>query len=317
MSIALAAFLLGQAPEAAAATAPVASFSVSPPTPRTLETVTFRSTSSGSITSHRWDLDNDGSCDDVAGPDARRSFPVSGSYRITLCVAGPGGTAEQTQNVVVANRGPLASLVALPRRPETGASVSFVSTSRDPDGPIVSQAWDLDGDGAFDDGGDVTASRTFSLPGRYTIGLRVADRNGAKATAIQVVSVRPALLAPFPVVLTLGEVLPSGLRIKVLQVEAPRGARVRIRCRGRGCPRRRSRRRPPRSSGPLAIPARSRRYRRFERWLRAPATLEIVVTKPGRIGKYTRLRVRRGKRPLRKDLCIFPGKRRPQRCPSE
>jgi len=40
----------------------------------------------------------------------------------------------------------------------------------------------------------------------------------------------------------------------------------------------------------------------------------VLVTKPGRIGKYTRFRLRRGAAPDRRDLCVRYGSTRPFRC---
>jgi PKD repeat protein len=290
---------------AAVAVSPVASFSVSPSLPRTMEVVTFQSTSTGDVTTTKWDLDNDGACDDASGSTARRSFAVSGTYRITLCLAGPDGSAEQSKAVRVANRGPTASLGQLPVRPETGDTVTFVSTSKDPDGPITSQAWDLDGDGSFDDGGDVLASRRYAIPGAYKVGLRVTDSNGAQATTTRTVAVRASLLSPFPVVRVAGSRRGSAVQIRLLEVDVPRGARVRIRCRGRGCPKARRH----------AQAARLRRFRRYERGYGPGAVLAVSVKTPGTIGKYTRFRVSRGGRLLRRDLCVAPGKR-PTRCRS-
>ena len=61
--------------------------------------------------------------------------------------------------VVAANRLPQASFTSSPPNPVVGAPVTFRSTSRDPDGRVVSHAWDLDNDGAFDDGSDIEDDR--------------------------------------------------------------------------------------------------------------------------------------------------------------
>ena len=39
----------------------------------------------------------------------------------------------------------------VPEHPVAGEGVVLTSTAFDPDGPIITQLWDLDGDGAFDD----------------------------------------------------------------------------------------------------------------------------------------------------------------------
>jgi hypothetical protein len=57
-------------------------------------------------------------------------------------------------------------------------------------------------------------------------------------------------------------------------------------------------------------------FRRFERLLRFGVTLEILVFKAGEIGKYTRFTVRRGKLPVRVDMCLDAAGVRPLVCPS-
>jgi hypothetical protein len=57
-------------------------------------------------------------------------------------------------------------------------------------------------------------------------------------------------------------------------------------------------------------------FRRFERSLRAGVVLEIRVSKPGRIGKYTRFSIRRGRLPVRTDACLASTEPTPIRCPS-
>ena len=75
------------------------------------------------------------------------------------------------------------------------------TTSTDPDGDALSYAWDLDDDGAFDDGTGATASRTYPL-GTHTVSLRVDDNHGhTHATSVQV---QAGNTAP-----TLGTVTPS------------------------------------------------------------------------------------------------------------
>ena len=56
--------------------------------------------------------------------------------------------------------------------------------------------------------------------------------------------------------------------------------------------------------------------RALQRTYRPKATIEIRVTQPRKIGKYTRVKTRKGKAPLRIDRCLMPGKTRPVRCPT-
>jgi hypothetical protein len=43
--------------------------------------------------------------------------------------------------------------------------------------------------------------------------------------------------------------------------------------------------------------------------------LEIRVLSGARIGKYTRILIRQGKSPARRDACVWPGARAPRACP--
>ena len=117
--------------------------------------------------------------------------------------------------------------------------------------------------------------------------------------------VGPRVLEPFPVVRIRGRITRTGASISLLLVRAPVGARVSLRCRGRACPMRRLAR---------ATTARSLRVRSFERHLGAGTLVEVFVTRPGLIGKYTRFRIRRRGAPARTDLCLVPGQRAPRAC---
>jgi hypothetical protein len=298
--------LLALAPSASAAP-PFASFSYAPTAPLTLETVTFTSTSAGNITSQSWDFDGDGVFDDASGSKATTTFPRAGTYRVGLRVAGPPGQAEQFQNVTVANRPPNASIVLLPATPVEGTPVSLVSMSTDPDGGIALQQWDLDNDGAFDDASGALVTLTFPA-GAHIVRLRIVDSDGAEAIAgvlVPVATKASQFLNSFPVVRLVGRTTTTGVLIRRLTVQAPSGSRVKVRCRGRGCPRRSQ----VRTSDLL-------RFRRFERRLRVRAVLEVFVTNPKSIGKYTRFTVRKGQAPRRRDLCIPPGGGPPVPCPS-
>jgi PKD repeat protein len=61
------------------------------------------------------------------------------------------------------------------------------SGSRDPEGGPLTYAWDLDGDGAFDDSAAVRPTYTFTQPGTYDARLRVADARNQSATSAPVI----------------------------------------------------------------------------------------------------------------------------------
>ena len=300
---------------------PVAQFTFAPQSPLTNELVTFTSQSTGA-TSENWDLDGDRTCDDVIGSSsAARSFPTAGLYKVTLCVSDAFGQAgSQTLNVAVQNRAPVAALTYAPLDPQSGDSVMLTSISADPDGPIVSQQWDLDADGAFDDAAGPTAELSSLTAGGHRVALLVADQNGATgvATADVAVRERPAeSISPFPIVSMLAAVGERGTRIQELVVRAPAGARIRVRCRGRGCPFRTFTRKAAlvRRADVNAHAARIIRIHRFRGHLLRPGTLiEIRVTKRGEVGKFTRFRIRKGKPPKRTDRCLPPGAKHPRRC---
>jgi PKD repeat protein len=318
----------------------VASFTYSPTLPLPNQTVVFTSTSTvtgtnNQIASQVWDLDGDHLFDDATGPIAARAFPAAGSFPVSLLVTDTRGDlpAFATQSVTV-NAPPSASF-AYSSSPTEGSPVYFFSTASDPDGFITSQAWDLDNDGQFDDGTNTFASRSFDSPGRYTVRLRVVDNRGAAqaasadmivgalaspamVTPVGSLAIGLKLLSPFPVVRISGVVTRAGIRVRLLTVDAPADAKIRIRCRKRGCPFRRRSRLVESGAGVTERARVSRliRFKRFKgRLLRPGTVVQVFVTKPGTIGKYTRLKVRRGKLPARADRCLVPGAARPVPCP--
>ena len=87
------------------------------------------------------------------------------------------------------NQPPIAVANADPTSGPAPLTVAFDGgTSSDPDGDALTYAWDLDGDGAFDDASAATASYTYTEPGTYTASLRVTDPSGASATSSVTIS---------------------------------------------------------------------------------------------------------------------------------
>ena len=119
------------------------------------------------------------------------------------------------------------------------------------------------------------------------------------------VSRTPRMMRPAPLVRVRGRTTPMGARITLLTVSAPRGARITVRCKGRGCGVRR-----------WARTTALTRLTRFERELGTGTRLTILVTKGNRIGKYTHLVIRRNRAPARVDRCLMPGSSRPVACPA-
>jgi PKD domain/Bacterial Ig-like domain len=210
---------------------------------------------------------------------------------------------------------PVASFTWFPSVPQTDEAVSLISSSTDATSPITAFAWDLTSGGPFQSAGAVL-STSFATPGAHAVQLRVTNAEGISSVAsetIHVVSPTPLLMQPFPVVRIAGAETASGVKVKLLEVQQmPAGARLTVRCKGRGCP--------IKSATRVAVAGAQGvapvEFRRFERPLPPGLTLEILVSKPGEIGKYTRFTVRRGKLPRRVDMCLEPASLKPLACPS-
>ena len=210
---------------------------------------------------------------------------------------------------------PVSSFKWFPPLPKTGEPVSLVSSSTDAASPITGFAWALTTNGPFQAGGAVL-NTSFSTPGGHLVRLRVTDANGLPSVATETINVvgrRASLMQPFPVVRIVGTDTASGVRLRLLKVQQlPAGARITVRCKGHGCPIKSARRVAVSNKwgvGPVEFP-------RFERPLRFGVTLEILVSKPGEIGKYTRFAIRRGKLPERLDMCLDAAGVKPLVCPS-
>ena len=279
-------------------------------------------------------------------------YATPGFYRPWMYVVDSAGvwSAKAFGPSFQVNEPPTASFRFSPTRPKPGDRVTFTSTSSDYEQTeyeeAVSYAWDLDGDG-FDDGAESTASFTYRSAKTWTARLRVTDSNGVRAEAEAAVPVaaptataRPSppgtstesgpdipstrtgdgsgmvsavdeqgrtkvFLAPR--VVAQFRVRRGRTRVRLLALRSlVEGSTVRVRCRGRGCPRR--------AQSVAVRTKKGLRFRRFERSLRPGAVLEVRVTMPGTIGRYVRMRMRRGEQPVRRELCVQDGAKRPGDC---
>ena len=225
---------------------PSAAFSFAPQSPLSGETVLFDGSGSiapagQTITAMTWDLDDDGAFDDRSWPHAQASYSTPGPHTVRLRVDASGGGFDIARQVVpVGNRPPTASFEFSPRPARAGEKLGLASTSSDPDSPIVDTAWDLDGDGEFDDASGPTAQLRAPKHGTLTVGLKVVDSGGVSDQVTDSVPLRGRprkLLAPFPVVRLAGELKQNGnTEIDRLSVRAPKGSDVTVGCHGRSCP---------------------------------------------------------------------------------
>ena len=214
---------------------------------------------------------------------------------------------------------PSASFTWVPATPTVGQSVSLVSSSTDPSSAINSFAWDVAGNGQFAAGG-AAMTTSFATAGAHTVSLRVSDGNGLSSTAterIDVAAAAPKLMQPFPIVRIAGSETSYGVNVRLLTVQAPLGAKVAIACVGGGCKTKaESRVAKASSKSSSRAGAVTLAFARFERSLRAGASLQIRVTQAGEIGKFTSFTIRRRRLPVRTDACLQPASAKPSACPS-
>jgi PKD repeat protein len=124
--------------------------------------------------------------------------PISGDL---LYANFDGGQIRRIQ-YLGANNPPNAVATASPTSGSAPLTVRFNgSGSSDPDGDAISYAWDLDGDGAYDDSTAANPSFTYSTAGTYTTRLRVTDARGASSLSTPItITVGAANSAPTPVI---------------------------------------------------------------------------------------------------------------------
>ena len=148
-----------------------------------------------------WDLDNDGGYDDATGPQVSHSFSTPGAKTVRLRVTDSEGEQSTTSDSVPvgpANSTPSAAFTVSPQRPNPGEGVNFDAGGTTDDLPLLptAYAWDLDGDGQFDDALGITPSTTYTS-GTRTVSLRVTDALGASDTASRTVTVNAPPSASF------------------------------------------------------------------------------------------------------------------------
>jgi PKD domain len=227
----------------------------------------------------------------------------------TFTITGPGGAGAAAQ----APAPPAPSFTWFPSVPKPRETVSLASSSTDVRSPITGFAWDLTGSGTFAPGAQVI-STSFATAGNHVVRLRVTAADGLSSMATETIPVLAPvipLMQPFPVVRIASTDTASGIRLRVLRVLAPAGARIGVECKGRGCPARSASR--IATAGKVGVAPVE--FRGFEHSLRAGVVLEIRISKAGEIGKFTSFQVRRRRLPLRVDACLGPTGAKPIGCP--
>ena len=101
-----------------------------------------------------------------------------------------GGTIRRIEYTASPNRPPTAVATASPTSGNAPLTVTFDGTgSSDLDGDALTYAWDLDGDGAFDDSTLSRPTYTYTASGTYAASVQVTDGRGGSDTATVTITV--------------------------------------------------------------------------------------------------------------------------------
>jgi len=151
----------------------------------------------GSVTVEAYDDSDTLITSKTASSTGTQALDVSGSsatsmYIVVSVADDSDGTSGETAvvsqlDILAMNDKPTADFVDSDNSAtvETGVSTTLdASASSDPDSAdTLSYAWDLDGDGQFDDATGATVSVAESSTGTYNYSVQVADGNGATDSA--------------------------------------------------------------------------------------------------------------------------------------
>jgi hypothetical protein len=182
--------------------------------------------------------------------------------------------------------------------------------------PVI--AWNF-GDGGTATGGAV--SHAFAARGAFTVTVTARDGVGNAATSTAPVLVSGGARTPRidgTVQTRWAHDVATGKKFLLLRLrvkDVPKGGAVQIRCAGRKCPYK-SKRSTRRRKGDITIfknRSAGKAARSKGRRFRARQRVQIRVTAPDHIGKVVKFRLKRGKDPVGKVLCLPLGKTRPQK----
>jgi uncharacterized repeat protein (TIGR01451 family) len=129
--------------------------------------------------------------DGLPNPNNRATFVAPAANPVDLQVGPDGALYYPDFNggairriAYGANQPPIASASGTPTNGPAPLTVNFNgSGSSDPEGGPLTYAWDLDGDGQFDDSTAATETHTYTQPGTYSVRLRVTDIQNLSATS--------------------------------------------------------------------------------------------------------------------------------------
>jgi PKD repeat protein len=177
-------------------TAPTASFTTSPSSPRVGQDVNFNASGSKpapgrTIRTYAWDF-GDGEQKTTTTAVTTHDYQSAGTFTVTLIVTDDvGRTALVTNTVGIGSDAPTADFTFSPASPTVSAQVSFTSTSTTavPGRTIASYSWNW-GDPPSPTGSGANASHPFSRSGSFNVTLTVTDSAGKTASATKTVQVQ-------------------------------------------------------------------------------------------------------------------------------
>ena len=183
--------------------APVGSFTFTPPEPQILTSVVFDASTStdegvacGARCTYAWDF-GDGSTG--SGIFVTHSYQRTGTYLVRLTVTDPRGASNSTTQSLTAQAGPpptdVARFTISPTSPVIGQTVflNAEAARAAPGRRIVSYQWDF---GSGQTGSGMTTSTSYSRAGTYTVVLTVTDDAGQQTTETRTVTVSAPTPSP-------------------------------------------------------------------------------------------------------------------------
>lgn len=227
----------------------------------------------------------------------------------------PAGT--NTHDVVTAafDAAPPTLSASVPPGGTARASIGMAAAAVDRLSP-VSIAWAF-GDGGSAFGGAVT--HAFGAPGAYNVTVVATDSVGNAASTTRPVQVRAAP-RPRRIDSSVGTRWAfDKKRVYLLRMKVnapPKGAKAELRCSGKKCAFKR------RKAGKIRKKALTlfktmkavRASKTKSRTFRPGQTLQLRITASGFTGKVVKYRIKRGKIPVGKVLCLPQGAKKPKKC---
>ena len=138
----------------------------------------------GEIVSYAWDFDDGGASTEMS---PSHPYNNAGTYTATLTVTDADGLSGSANIQIKVTQPPVAVIVADNTSGYAPLTVNFDgSGSYDPDGEIVSYAWDFGDNGAST---EMSPSHPYNNAGNYTATLTVADVDGLSDSASIEISV--------------------------------------------------------------------------------------------------------------------------------